>query len=294
MRAVIALLGLSACLGQNVEIPEIAPEYVPPTYRSIDDLPRPHSMPAPEVVDASWQPVDIGTVEALRVAACNPGLVSIFRALSSRDAMIAGQVRRATLGCLRSEKWADARSLADVLIREGSDPVDFYIVAKAVLQQQQADGNACISEAYTHIVLENVLLAADPIVSARLLADEAFESVHTAYRFRLATMPGADRQAERLAGSVWYGPGVGMYGTLSELHLHGAGVVTRRTYAVDDAGVRTSTDVGGTWQFAEGSVRVEVDGQTVVYALDEGAVTLDTGDSDGIADYFDAPSECDA
>lgn len=288
---------LTGCSGGAPEIPEAPVLPDPEPYRSIDDLPGPHPMPVPTDPDSeveAWTPVDPATLTELRVDACNPGMAPLFSANTVRDANLAGQVRRAALGCLEAERTAEARALTTVLVaRDDAEPLDHYVAAKVLLAQRTGTGeDVCTNDAYQMDLHAQVAAAADPEVSARMIADEGFAPVRSAYRYKLAVQPGPDRLAERLTETAWFGPGIGAFGTLTELYLGPEGAGLEVTHTMDEAGpVPHESEIR--WRLEEGALVVTRGEAETTYTLDEEQATLEKGDG-GIAEFFDFRSECEA
>ena len=286
---------LTACSVPQPEIPEPEPHPVP-TYRDPADLPGPHSLPPPAPApDAdTWQPVDPATLAPMPVTPCNAGLAPLYRAALTRDMGLASQVHGAALGCVQAGRLDDAQALASALVREDAQPIDWYVMARVTLARRGEGGETvCTNDAYMQAVLDSVLKAADPEVSARMIADPAFEPLHRAYRYRLATMPGDDHVTERLTGSLWYALASGAFGSLGRLELMAEGRAVVHQAQVEESGPVWS-ESAATWSVSDGTVVVEQDGSSHVYTLDETAAWLQDSPDTGIPAYQDHPSECEA
>lgn len=287
-----ALLFLAACGGSTPE-PEPTPVADegpgPPTPMPEIRAPLSPPEPGPE----RFAPVDPATLTELAVDPCNPGLAPLIAANPNRDNTMAASAGRALLGCLQANRLEDARKLADVLTPDGTlDPHAHYLVAKVLLAQRTADGNACDHEAYLDTILGHVLAAADPEQSARMQVDPTFEPVRTAYRYRWTQFPADADVLSRLGGSTWWSPGNGAYGSQARLDLRDAGTAVIATLTFpDDGGEPTWTETPTRWSFADAVLIVGEGEASVRYTLDPiGALA----DPDGTRAWYDRPSECEA
>jgi len=286
-----------ACSVPQPELPEPAPEPEAPTYRDPADLPGPHPQP---VADAppepeQWQPMDPSTLEPMAATPCNPGLAPIYQASPTRDIGLAAQVHGAALGCLENGMLDEAKALADALSREDAEPADAYIQAKVALTRRGPGGEqVCTNDAFMSGILDWVEAAASPEFSARMMVDPSFDAVRSAHRYRVATLPGEDRMAERLVGTLWHGPGVGAYGTVARMQFAeaGQGVMHRADLGEDGMPVWSQTPM--TWTVEGQQVTVTEENAATTYIVHESNQTMSVEPGVGIPDFFDYPSECEA
>lgn len=89
----------------------------------------------------------------------------------------------------------------------------------------------------------------------------------------------------------WYGPGIGVYGTLVTLRFEDGGKVTMVKKVVQEEGPPKPRTLTGTYTVKSGKVQVSFPGQKP----DTGTLS-DTGllTFKGLGDFTDSPSECDA
>lgn len=103
---------------------------------------------------------------------------------------------------------------------------------------------------------------------------------------RAADVPGILRQV------TWYGPGVGVYGTLQRLRFQDGGKVVLWKRTPQDEGAPKEEEIPGTYSVKGRTVTVKLPGyaRPLTGSINaEGVLKLT-----GLGDFFDAPSECEA
>ncbi len=300
MRLLCGIVLMAACSVPQPELPAAEPVVEVRPHRSIDELPGPHPMPVPtravEPDPDDWSLVDAGTIEPLAQAPCNPGLAPLYAALESRDATMAAQVRRATLGCLAGDRLADARVLVDSLAKNEMEPIDHYVIAKVLLKQRAVSDNAaCAENAFLFDVFQHVTDAKDPVVSARMLNDADFQPIHGAFPYRRVTMPGVDNDVDRLEGTTWYGPGMGVFGTLKRLELAPGGIATLHSAEVSPSGEPVWSEHAAVWSMQDEQLSVTVgEAVPVLFYMTPAEGTLTQDPTRNLSEYYPYPSECEA
>lgn len=156
-------------------------------------------------------------------------------------------------------------------------------------------GKVCDGDAYRSAItahLEKSVLL-DPNRLERALADKDLEPIRDTVAYQ--SMLGLSTQREKdlpalLAKVRWWSPGVGAFGSLSQLSFTSAGMVTEQLRQVDpEGGKETTRQLNGRWTLTGRKVSISLDGKVRDGTLNEdGTLTLG-----GVA-YRDEPSECGA
>ena len=156
-------------------------------------------------------------------------------------------------------------------------------------------GRVCDGDSYRSAItghLEKSVLL-DPNRLDRVVADKDLESIRDtlAYHSMLGLSVKREKDLPALLTKVrWWSPGVGAFGSLSELTFTPGGGVSELLRVVDpEGGTESHKTVKGQWTLKGRSVSVTLDGKVREGTIGEdGKLTLG-----GVA-YGDEPSECGA
>ncbi len=170
-----------------------------------------------------------------------------------------------------------------------------YNVA-ATLGVLRKQGKVCEYEAYPSTILEHLTVSVrlDPKRLKRAKEDADLDPIRETVGWQrlLGRSPTRAADVPVILRSVkWYGPGVGVYGTLAKLRFEDKGkvVLTKRT--PQDEGAPKEEEITGTYSVKGRMVEVKLPGQKPdTGALNgEGVLSFKA-----LGDFHDAPSECDA
>ena len=156
-------------------------------------------------------------------------------------------------------------------------------------------GRVCDGDSYRSAItghLEKSVLL-DPNRLDRVVADKDLESIRDtlAYQSMLGLSVKREKDLPALLARVrWWSPGVGAFGSLSQLSFAASGAVTELAREVDpEGGQEKKTTLKGKWLLTGRKLSLTVEGKTR-----EGTFTEDGTLILGGVTYRDEPSECGA
>jgi hypothetical protein len=171
-----------------------------------------------------------------------------------------------------------------------------YNVA-ATLGALRKQRKVCEYDAYQETILEHLTraVALDSRRLKRARQDADLEPIHhtVGWHRLLGRSPTRAADVPFLLQDVdWYGPGVGVYGTLARLDFQDGGKVVLKRKVPQDEGPPREETVTGTYRVKGKTVKVTLPG----YAAPLTGSLSDTGllKLQELGDFTDSPSECEA
>jgi tetratricopeptide (TPR) repeat protein len=170
-----------------------------------------------------------------------------------------------------------------------------YNVA-ATLGVLRKEGLVCHHDAYTSTILQHLATAVklDPKRLKRAKEDADLDPIRETVgwhrllgrsHLRAADVPVLLKQVQ------WYGPGVGVYGTLQKLRFEEGGKVVLRKRTPQDEGPMKEEAITGTYTVKSRKVEVRLPGQQP----DTGAINAEgVLEFKTLGAFYDHPSECEA
>jgi tetratricopeptide (TPR) repeat protein len=173
-----------------------------------------------------------------------------------------------------------------------------YNVA-ATLGVLRKQGKVCEYEAYTNTILEYLerSIKLDPKRLKRAKEDPDLEPIRETmgWQILLGRSPKRAKDMPVILRSVkWYGPGVGVYGTLEKLRFEDNGKVVLSKKTPQDEGPPKEEEITGTYSVKGLKALVKFPGQEPIVASffekEDNALVFEN--ATGI--FYDYPSECEA
>lgn len=170
-----------------------------------------------------------------------------------------------------------------------------YNVA-ATLGVLRKQGLVCHHEAYTSTILEHLATAIrlDPRRLKRAKEDTDLDPIRETVGWHrlLGRSPLRTADVPELLKKVkWFGPGVGVYGTLQTLRFEQGGKLVLTQKVPQDEGPMKEETVTGTYSVKSRKVEVKLPGQKP----DTGAINAEgVLELKALGSFYDFPSECDA
>lgn len=170
-----------------------------------------------------------------------------------------------------------------------------YNVA-ATLGVLRKEGLVCAHDAYISTILEHLATAVrlDPRRLKRAKEDPDLDPIRETVGWHRLLGRSHARTAdvpELLKKVQWYGPGVGVYGTLQKLRFEEGGKVVLRKKTPQEEGPMKEEAITGTYRVKGRKVEVKLPGQKP----DTGMITAQSVlEFKTLGSFYDFPSECDA
>lgn len=166
----------------------------------------------------------------------------------------------------------------------------------ATLGVLRKQNRVCEFEAYRETIVQQLGKAVklDPRRLTRAKADADFEPIRDTLGWQRLLGRSPQRAADvpvLLRQVSWFGPGVGVYGTLKKLRFQEGGRVVLWSKTVDDAGTPKEEELPGTYTVKGRTVELRFPGMKPLKG------TLTVGGAlrvDGLDTFTDSPSECEA
>jgi tetratricopeptide (TPR) repeat protein len=170
-----------------------------------------------------------------------------------------------------------------------------YNVA-ATLGVLRKQGSVCDYNAYRETILEHLTLAVklDPKRLKRAKEDADLEPIRDTVGWQrlLGLSPARAADVPKILRQVtWYGPGVGVYGTLKRLSFQAGGTVVLWQRLVQEEGPPQEQELAGTYTVKGRTVEVRLPGHKPLSGAmsDKGVLELEE-----LGAFTDSPSECEA
>ncbi len=166
----------------------------------------------------------------------------------------------------------------------------------ATLGVLRKQGQVCEHNAYTSTILEHLATAIrlDPKRLKRAKEDADLDPIRETVGWHRLLGRSHTRTAdvpELLKKVKWFGPGVGVYGTLQTLRFEEGGKVTLHKKSPQDEGPMKEETLTGTYSVKGRKVEVKLSGQKP----DTGAINAEgVLELKALGSFYDFPSECDA
>ncbi|AKQ65956.1 Tetratricopeptide repeat domain protein [Myxococcus hansupus] len=166
----------------------------------------------------------------------------------------------------------------------------------ATLGVLRKQGKVCEYSAHRDVIVEHLTraVALDARRLTRAREDADFEPIRDTLGWQklLGRDPAREQDVPLLLRAVsWFGPGVGVYGTLQRLRFEPGGRATLRVKEVDAEGTPRERQVRGRYTVSGRQVDLRLEGRppTKGTLTETGALTFP-----GWETFTDAPSECEA
>jgi tetratricopeptide (TPR) repeat protein len=226
----------------------------------------------------------------------NTGLAPTAKAPASPGEPTAKELNTEGFRLYQAGKYPEAlEKFRAAVARDPKHALAHYNVA-ATLGVLRKQGKVCDHDAYTSTILQHLATAIklDPKRLKRAKEDPDLDPIRETVGWhrllgrshtRTADMP------ELLKKVKWFGPGVGVYGTLQTLRFEEGGKVVLTKKVPQDEGPMKEETLTGTYSVKSRKVEVTLPGQKP----DTGAITAEgVLQFKSLGSFYDFPSECDA